>query len=134
MREQFPDELQELRRGHVDRALIAMLDGDRLGPARRKAQLDGAYRDRGLEPRSKAERAAVFVPTWSIETWLAYLDGVTVDESRPDYPKLQRARDCGRHVDALLDMCSAGRLREPAPPSLRDACREFQEHLEPERS
>ena len=134
MREQFPVELRELRRRAVYRGLIVMLDGDKLGPLKRKEQLDEACRQHGVEPRSAADRAAVLVPTWSIESWLAYLDGKTVDERRSDYPRLEKARSSKPHVAALLEMCHTGRLREPVPPSLRDACCEFRKRIEPERS
>ena len=72
----------------------------------------------------------VFIPTWNIETWFAYLDGATVDEARSDYPRLTRERECQRHVDALTGMCRAGALRQPSPPSLGRACDEYRTRLE----
>jgi hypothetical protein len=125
VRERFPTELRAIRSGHVDRSLVVMIDGDKDGLTRRLSQLADACRAVGVDPRAPDDRVAVLVPTWRIETWLAYLDGDAVDESRQDYPRLSRARDCRRHVDALVQMCEAGGLRAPAPPSLEAACREF---------
>lgn len=67
----------------------------------------------------------MFIPTWNVETWLAYLSGETVDEANKSYPKLPRARDCKPLVEELFKMCQAGALRQPAPASLVDACQEY---------
>jgi hypothetical protein len=42
---------------------------------------------------------------------------------------LPRKRDCKRHASALAEMCRQRELREPAPPSLVAACREFRTRL-----
>ena len=71
-----------------------MLDGDAGGVDARLTALDEACRQASVAPRGKADHVvAVFVPTWSIETWLAYLNGETVDETRKNYPRLERPRD-----------------------------------------
>ena len=127
VRQRFPDELAAYRskRGTVEQALIVVLDGDRHGLGGREAQLNEACVSRGLSVRQPDERVIVLVPTWNVETWLAYLDGQTVDEGRADYPRLPRPRLCRRHVDALADMCGRRRLRKPAPPALESACMEY---------
>ena len=127
VRQRFPDELAAYRstRGAVEQALIVVLDGDRHGVEGREAQLNEACLSRGLPVRQPDERVIVLVPTWNVETWLAYLDDQTVDEGRADYPRLPRPRQCRRHVDALADMCGRGRLRKPAPPALESACTEY---------
>ena len=68
----------------------------------------------------------VIVPTWNIETWLAYLAGKSVDETKGDYPRLPRESDCQSQVEALAAMCEQGQLRPPAPASLQDACGEYE--------
>jgi len=67
----------------------------------------------------------VFIATWRIETWLAYLDGTTVAETKPDYPRLPRESDCAPHVDTLVEMCRRRQLRHPAPDSLVAACADY---------
>lgn len=129
VRRTFPAELAALRRRQVDRSIAVLIDGDRLGPRERLAQLDEACVAADVPPRTKDDRAAVFVPKRQIETWLAYLGGETVDESRDDYPRLQRPRDCKSHVAVLATMCERSELRLPAPPSLEAACVEFQLRL-----
>ena len=130
VRRQFVVELREHRRRRVDRAVVVMVDGDARGVARRIRELDDACQQSGVPPRSGEDRVAVFVPTWSVETWLAYLDGETVTQDRKDYPRLRRERECGRHVDRLAAMCRADSLRRPAPPSLLAACDEFRARLQ----
>jgi len=132
VRERFPIELSSYRstRRYVDQALIVVVDGDNRGVSGRLRQLAEACQSKGVPPRKDAERVAVFVPTWNIETWLAYLDGESVDESRGDYPELARPRDCQRHVDRLHQMCEQGELRKPSPPSLEAACAEYRARLQ----
>ena len=132
VRERYPVELFAYRRkrGQVGQALLVMTDGDAVGPAGRMQKLDAECDSQGCDRRQPDERVPVFIPTWNIETWLAYLDGVEVDETCGEYPYLKRERDCQRHVAALVEMCRTGQLREPAPQSLQAACREYQERLQ----
>lgn len=131
VRRRFVVELREhRRRRRVDRAVVVMVDGDARGVARRIRELDDACRQSGVPPRSGEDRIAVFVPTWSVETWLAYLDGETVTPDRQDYPRLRRERECERHVGPLAAMCRAGSLRRPAPRSLLAGCDEFRAQMQ----
>lgn len=128
VRKQFVEQLQEYRgpRNTVAWALAVMLDGDNAGVGQRLEALDDACRDAGIEPRQSGECVAVFVPTWNIETWLAYLNGDdNVDEGRRDYPSLEREKECRAQVNSLIDMCLRQGLRPPAPPSMRAASREY---------
>ena len=100
VRERFPGELTawRARRSHSSQALVVMTDGDRFGLRGRFDQLDRACRSAGIRARGADERVAVFVPTWQIETWFAYLDGQAVDEGKADYPRLDGESTCQRHV------------------------------------
>lgn len=131
VRERYPMELGAYRsKAHqVDQALIVLIDGDNRGVAGRLDQLAAACRGENVEPRKEAERVAVFVPTWNIEAWFAYLDGTNIDEAQGNYPRLDRARECQRHVNALHEMCQQGSLRQPTPPSFDAACKEYGERL-----
>ena len=125
VRNRFPKELVEHRRNSVAQALMVMMDGDKLGIRGRMAELDDACTIAKTRPRNSKEYVLVFIPTWRIETWLAYLSGATVDETKRDYPRLRRPRDCAPHVTTLVEMCQENRLRQPAPASLAAACREY---------
>ena len=128
VRERFPKELAAYRRrrNRVSVALVVMLDGDATGVAGRLAELDAACAKQEIPVRRSDEDVFVFVPTWRIESWLAWLkDGETIDEERRDYPRLPGARDCQPHVEKLADMCRNRRLPAPVPPSLAAACTEY---------
>jgi hypothetical protein len=131
VRTQFPAELLEYRRNRhrVTLALIVMIDGDQKGVNGRLNELNEACRSAGIAFRRPDERIAIFIPTWRIETWLAYLNGTDVDEGKNDYPRLSRPRDCQPQVDRLYEMCQEGALRQPSPPSLDAACDEYQTRL-----
>ena len=121
----FPTELAEHQRRPVSQALIVMLDGDHRGVAARMTELQDACREAGVPVRFPEDGVLVVVPTWRIETWLAYLDGECADESNRNYPRLSPSRDCAPHVDTLADMCRRRTLRQPAPDSLITACSEY---------
>ena len=122
VRDQFPVYLEAVRkRGGI---LVTMIDGDNHSIQQRLKQLDDACRQREVSPLRSEDNAVVFVPVRNIETWLAYLDGEEIDETRT-YPKLRRERECKRHVDALVEMCETETLRSPSPPSLDVACQEY---------
>ena len=127
VRSRFSEQLKLHRQGghHASRVLVVMLDGDNHGVERRIQELDNACRDRGVPCRRSDEHVLVLVPTWRIETWLAYLGGGAVDEGRHDYPRLQRRGEWRPRVDKLAAMCRSRELREPIPPSLRAACKEY---------
>ena len=132
VRERFPGELREFRRKrHLAQALIVMIDGDANGVHARLEALENTCDAQNVDIRQDDEPVAIFVPTWRIETWFAYLEGQTVDENRENYPRLRRERECQRHVDALAGMCESGQLRQPAPPSLQAACSEYNKRIAP---
>jgi hypothetical protein len=131
IRERFPIELSAYRsnRNRVAQWLVVILDGDNQGVARRLNELNTVCQAQSMKPREKDDHVAIIVPTWRIETWLAYLDGENVDESKSDYPRLDRPRDCQRHVDRLHAMCQQGALRQPVPASLEAACEELRARM-----
>ena len=127
VRERYPQELRILReKKHQKLALIVVTDGDNVGVDRRFKQLQKSCQDCNIPPRQKGERVAFFVPTWDIETWLAYLDGQDVDETKRYYPELDFPSYCEPKAKNLADMCRQKQLRQPAPASLQSACDEYQ--------
>lgn len=125
VRERFPRELKAHRSRSVSQALVVMMDGDSEGVAARLQQLANACRDAGVAERAEHERVMLLIPTWNIETWLAYLDGEDVEEGKSDYRRLPHERECQRHVETLARMCQLQKLREPSPASLAAACHEY---------
>ena len=131
VREKFPRELEAYRRNRnrVACMLAVMIDGDNQGVSGRSNNLQTACENASVQPRQTDDKVAIFIPTWNIETWLTYLEGTEVDEERSDYPKLAKPRDCRDQVNKLQDMCRRRELQESMPPSLRNACKEFQSRL-----
>lgn len=63
--------------------LLVAIDGDNQGVSVRKLELAQELANAGVNARKSDELIAVFVPTWSIETWLASLvNGKACDEGR----------------------------------------------------
>ena len=125
VRQTYPGELAAFRRPDTANLLIVMVDGDEQGVDVRLRELQAACEAAGLPNREPGERVLILVPTWRIETWLAYLAGETVCETKKNYPRLAGEAECQGHVDALAEMCRRGHLRAPAPASLSAACEEY---------
>ncbi len=129
VRVRYAEEVRILRqKPHLGLAVVVVMDEDTQGALRREEQLASALAEAGLPPRSAGERILHVLPARNVETWIAYLRGVDVDEVTV-YPKLERERECAPQVAALKAMCDARALRQPAPPSLERACREYRERL-----
>jgi len=133
VRKRYPVEVRLLRAKKHQRqlCLIAVRDGDSVGPASRKADLDAALAEGMLSPRHEDERVATPVPTWSIETWLfALLGEETVDERSSRKWDFERRYPPGtaEYERALRDAAQAWLTRAnsvPTVPSLADGSAEM---------
>ena len=125
VRKQYPKQLNAIR-NKKNAYLIVVIDADMYTIDDRHEQLKKECKDKDILPRDIKRDVNVLhiIPCRNIETWLAYLENESVDESKV-YPKLKRESDCKEHTRRLHDMCRAQRLREPAPPSLQEACNEY---------
>lgn len=112
----------------MNTGLIVLIDGDELSPAERRKQLDEAGRSRSVDARHPDERIAIFVCKRNIESWLHCLAGGAANETN-SYRHLDRERNCAAEVRSLHLMCREGKLQEPVPDSLADACDEFNGRL-----
>lgn len=124
VRERYPRQLKAIRsRSGV--CLITVIDADTWSGNERREQLRAECERQGIPPAQPDDPVLVFVPRRNLETWLAYLEGKEVNE-QDSYRRLAREGDCARHVSELVRMCTKDqRLREPAPPSLQEACMEY---------
>ncbi len=127
VRENFVSELRAFRSRHVDaKCLIVMTDADDRTVQNRVDDLAKQCSDAAIPFRQAGERIAFVIPKWNIESWLAYLKGTAVDESKPDYSGYSNERDCQTEVNRLDEMCRIGKLTpDSPPPSLVAACVEF---------
>jgi len=126
VRERFPHELQAVRTKRGERVwLIVMIDGDDKGANARRESLNAACEAQGITAPSETDNALICVPTWSIETWFAFLDGREVDESVSDHPRLDRVRDCAVHAERLAEICRDKLPGPTLPPSLEDSCTQY---------
>lgn len=127
VRRRYAEEVRKHRgRGDQLVGLVVMTDGDRFGVAARKQAFAVTLAESGQRARDGAERIALCIPTWSIETWFAWFDGrEDVDEatSYKQAPGLSPARAAGAwqvvrasessRVSSLVD--ARGELRRLAP-------------------
>lgn len=124
VREEFPKELRYARSG-TGRFLIVVIDADTGSKQDRLSQLTRECTRQGIAGKTDSDPVILAVPRRNIETWFAYLQGTNVEETTA-YPRLRQPRDCLPLADELYRMCHrAQSLREPVPPSLQAACREY---------
>lgn len=120
---QAHNEASEVRRrrnqGH-QAALVIVIDGDESGFAQRKRQVEDAI------GRERSEPIAIFVPTWSIETWVLALRGDRVDESESCKLELRdpNPREFADLAHARWLLGRQGRETD-CPPAMADAVGEL---------
>lgn len=126
VRNRYPIEVKELRRGHVERTLVVTVDADANEVNERLRAFDKALEDASLAPRTKDERIVFVVPRRSIETWIHALSTDPLqgtDETRA-YPRFRGDESsCDPAARRLAEYC---RERRPVgQQSLEAACAEW---------
>ena len=125
VRKRYPKELKAIR-VRRNAFLIVIIDADACSTDARRAQLDEECERQGIPKRMPHDPVIIMVPRRNIETWLEYLRGEEIDETTA-YRKLRRESDCAPLARELYRMCyQEQKLAEPAPPSLLEACQEYQ--------
>lgn len=123
VRQKYPSELKAIR-SRQNAFLIVVIDADTYTTQARRSQLDDECRNKKVPVRGPKDPAIIIVPRRNIETWFAYLDGESVDET-VDY-STYKAKDPRPFAEELYRMChEAQKLRPPVPPSLDESCREY---------
>ena len=128
VRDRYPNELEACRTRHASTALIVMIDADTSTVADRNRQLDEACSNRDIQPRGMHEPIAYIIPRRNIETWLAHLNGVDVDERtnyKPEYSFRGAEADSRHLVKKFVEWCRQQEMPGDPPASLRTACEEF---------
>lgn len=126
VRERYPGEVDGLRRSHVARALVVLIDADK--HTSRADQLEDSLRNHNLAERRDDEAIAILIPRRNIETWIHHLRGNAVDETTA-YPHLTRERECIDAVKTLKARCDQGEPVVTSPPSLQQACLEWRNRI-----
>lgn len=128
VRENFPKELGIIRRRQARQSgacLVVAIDADRHTTDERLRQLHAACREQKIDEPVPDDPVLIAIPRRNIETWLAYLRGEEVDEAKI-YRKYDCESECKPQAEELHRMCHREhRLRQPAPPSLVEACRRY---------
>lgn len=111
-----------------NRGLLVVIDGDNHGVAARKLELDQQLKNAELSPRGAEDPVAVFVPTWSIETWLYELCGLGPAVETHPLKDAAPYRDCWADAKSekasLQAAANAWRSIPAPPPSLQDGYNE----------
>jgi hypothetical protein len=65
--------------------LLVVIDGDEKGVVRRRQELAKRLKEAHVDPVKPADRAAIVIPTWHVETWIAWLCGHRPIDERTRY-------------------------------------------------
>ena len=123
VRKRYPNELKAIR-SRQNAFLIVVIDADTHTTQARRSQLDDECRTQKVPLRGPKDPVLVIVPRRNIETWFAYLDGISVNET-VDY-NAYKSKDPRPFAEELYRMChEAQKLRAPIPPSLDESCQEY---------
>ena len=127
VRENYPDELAELRRRAHQRnlRLIVVIDADVGTVENRRAQLDASCKKADVTPRRESDRVAVLIPKRNVDTWIWFLLGNDVEEDE-DYKGLVKDAHCKDAAARLTEFREKGwQIPEGCPTSLGIAAAEF---------
>ena len=76
VRDHFAEAVEKWRKLKAQNVvLLVVIDGDNHGVVRRRNELAKALRDAKKDPIDPSDPVAILVPTWHIETWIAWLSG-----------------------------------------------------------
>ncbi len=130
VRDKYAEELKAFRNRNASAStvLIVVIDADAKSVAVHNNELNTAAHKNGISIRSKDEAVIHIIPKWHIETWLAWLDGVKIDENtsyKPQYEYKNRESETHVFIDKLADNCKQNKQLENPPDSLKKACYEF---------
>jgi len=134
VRNTYPSELNayRTRKKKAKTILIAVIDADKGTVAEHNMELEKACHLKGVTPRHKDDAVMHLIPRRHIETWLAYLDGQSVNENdsyKPSYEFKHRESDCSELVYGFVHKCKNNTRIQNPPQSLNSACKEFSERV-----
>lgn len=127
VRRKYPEfvKLHRSKNYQKNLCLLVAIDGDNKGVAVRKLELAQELSLAGVAAREPGEPIGVFVPTWSIETWLASLvDNRAYGEDRPlkeDNAVRHLWQDDESKAQTVSVAANHWRAGPPLLPSLADA-------------
>jgi hypothetical protein len=124
VRLQFPSQLRALRSRQRNACLIVVTDADNLTVDERVRTLVQSCVDSGVSPHTPQEPVLLVVPKRNIETWIAYLRGVVIDEQQV-YAKCKYESECHPQAEELARRCAGAQAAPQMPSSLQRVCGGF---------
>lgn len=119
--------VEAYRQRHASTILLIVRDADQDSLVKVKSILDAIIQP----PRRDNEQIMYIIPKWHIETWVAYLDDMDVDESdkktyKNKYNSIFESKAVNHFVDKLASNCKERKELKYPPDSLVAACGEFE--------
>lgn len=99
--DRYVDVVRRWRRTSHDQHvyLVVMIDGDEHGVAARRRQLERLLQAAEVDPADPA-RSTILVPTWHIETWIAWLCGHRPIDEATRYKVQDTGSDAARKIES----------------------------------
>jgi hypothetical protein len=119
-------EVQSCRARHASTVLLVVRDADE----QTVDKVASVLNEKIVPPRKKGESIAYIIPKWHIQTWIAYLDGMAIDEAdketyKNNYGKISESKAVHTLIDSLAQDCRGRETLDSPPDSLQSACMEF---------
>jgi hypothetical protein len=132
VRDKYPSQLRayRARSAKAKTLLIVIIDADTGTVHTHHQEFDKACRQAQppIAARQADEAVIHVIPKWHIETWLAYLDGITVSEDqqyKASHAFKACESECHQLVDKLAKACKDKKQLVNPPDSLVRACVEL---------
>lgn len=121
--DRYPREVATIRqKRHQRLAVLVGTDVDELSVRERHNQLSQALAEYGQAERDSGEAIALWLPKWSIETWLLQLTGTDTDESENKKGNVARPDFATAAKEFAFQFRNRSHVsQKPTLPSLEDA-------------
>lgn len=125
----YPEQLKAVRSRSAGTALIVVVDADNRTVKQRADDLKNSLKQASMPDVGNDEPVCCVIPKRSIDTWLKWLQGDSVDEEMSYKQQLGfRMKESEAHslIDILAEKCRRREKLETPPDSLSKACGQFE--------
>ncbi|MEI7834296.1 MAG: hypothetical protein WCJ56_13995 [bacterium] len=128
VRKKYPVEVSVVRKGHVTRLLVTVIDADAKSVEKHYDELNAELVKTEQNMREKGDPIAIFIPKHHIETWIVCLSKKVKVSEKENYKREVQECDMSKAVEQFFSLALLAVEQRPAycPDSLTRAFSEME--------
>lgn len=111
VRNNYPAEVKVVRKGHVTRFLVTVIDADKEPFEKHYNELNAELKKAGENIRCESDRIAIFIPMQNIETWIVCLSKKVKVYEDKDYKHEVHEGDLSKAVELFYSWAVDEKMR-----------------------